>query len=815
MSVKSGSSSSHLARIRWAPRHVPRARRLQTAAVCIWALLIPLCLSAFFFCCSLPMLWPFLIPYLIWALAFDESPAKGGRPKQWFRRWRVWKYFAEYYPARIVKETELPADRPYLFGYHPHGIIGMGAFATFATDGTGFSQHFPGISPHLLTLTSNFHVPFYRDILLHLGICSVSKRSCANILKRGAGEAICIVIGGAAESLSAHPGTADLTLKRRLGFVKIALQHGADLVPVFSFGENDIYEQLSNEKGTTVHKLQTKFQSVFGFTLPLFHGRGLLNYNFGLMPYRRPIVCVVGRPIHVTKTADPSRAQVEATQKLYIEELMRDVMSTPTDTHAVLPSTHDNDSNVNNPAIGREAAAAATNEIEQPANFNASSKKSPTELLNSGEDTREISDGNDNNNTPNTTMVDKVTEKIRGQSMADSAPPATEIHQPHSSGHPSHSGSEGDSSDKETSRKRKLSSRSSVATETAARQHLKRPKESDVPEKEEDSEDIATVAPAPTSPKAGQVFGFGAFASNRSPFISTQSSASSTPAPAPEPQNRSASRTPEEVTKNEVTESKLPEKLTDDRSPPTFERPFGGGFAAFASGSPFQSSKPPPSINPTSPPRESLAGPVRRSKSPVGKHQAFGQYSIGVSRFGSHTARKPTQDDTNHISGDGEEKGVPGHTEFDDILKAKGVPGVETDDLMTKIEMQQVQYNTGEEEDFTVFQTRAKLYTQDEQFAYKERGTGLLKLNVRRSDGEGARIVMRAEGVLRLLLNMALYPGLICELGPDPKFVKVAEITPNERKLHAIKVGSAKLAQELYDHLTENTPTKSAASGAQ
>lgn len=48
---------------------------------------------------------------------------------------------------------------------------------------------------------------------------------------------------------------------------------------------------------------------------------------------------------------------------------------------------------------------------------------------------------------------------------------------------------------------------------------------------------------------------------------------------------------------------------------------------------------------------------------------------------------------------------------------------------------------------------------------------------------------MRAEGVLRLLLNMALYPGLICELGPDPKFVKVAEITSSERKLHAIKVG--------------------------
>ncbi len=90
----------------------------------------------------------------------------------------------------------------------------------------------------------------------------------------GAGQSITIVVGGAAESLSAHPGTAgpslllvillyiynfspDLTLRKRLGFIKVAIQHGsvlgmerfrsidlpisrADLVPVFAFGENDV-----------------------------------------------------------------------------------------------------------------------------------------------------------------------------------------------------------------------------------------------------------------------------------------------------------------------------------------------------------------------------------------------------------------------------------------------------------------------------------------------------------------------------------------------------------------------------------------------
>ena len=75
--------------------------------------------------------------------------------------------------------------------------------------------------------------------MLH-GVASVSKGSCHNILSQGPGNAITIVVGGAAESLSAHPGTADLTLKKRFGFIKMAIRAGADLVPVFSFGENDV-----------------------------------------------------------------------------------------------------------------------------------------------------------------------------------------------------------------------------------------------------------------------------------------------------------------------------------------------------------------------------------------------------------------------------------------------------------------------------------------------------------------------------------------------------------------------------------------------
>ncbi|GBE86680.1 Diacylglycerol O-acyltransferase 2B [Sparassis crispa] len=309
--------------IDFVPAKIPRKRRFQTLAVAIWSTSIVWCTFVFLILLSYPPLWPFLVAYLIWAFYVDRSPENGGRMSPRFRSSCFWQYFADYYPASMLKTCDLPADRPYVFGYHPHGIIGMGAICTFATESTGFSESFPGISPHLLTLETNFRVPFYREIMLAMGVCSVSKRSCVNILKGGAGQAITIVVGGAAESLSARPGTADLTLRKRLGFIKVAIQQGADLVPAFSFGENDIYQQMANEKGTTVYELQKKFQNVFGFTLPLFHGRGMLNYNLGLMPYRRRIVVVVGRPIHVEKCDKPTVEEITHVQTQYIEELMR------------------------------------------------------------------------------------------------------------------------------------------------------------------------------------------------------------------------------------------------------------------------------------------------------------------------------------------------------------------------------------------------------------------------------------------------------------------------------------------------------------
>lgn len=254
----------------------------------------------------------------------------------------------------------------YIFGYHPHGVISMGAMGTFATnalrnqpykppakflkpffhDPSKGEELFPGIGYVFpLTLTTQFTMPIYRDYLLSLGLTSASAKNIKSIINNG-DNSVCLVIGGAQESLlndmvgdNQRVGVGyrgpdpekdedknerrqiKLVLNKRKGFVKLAIELGnVSLVPTFAFGEADIYRLAKPKEGSFLYSFQLWLKKMTLFTLPFFSARGVFIYDFGFLPFRTPINVCTGRPVYVPaglvlqNQEDPSDAATKEEQ---------------------------------------------------------------------------------------------------------------------------------------------------------------------------------------------------------------------------------------------------------------------------------------------------------------------------------------------------------------------------------------------------------------------------------------------------------------------------------------------------------------------
>ncbi|XP_069502672.1 2-acylglycerol O-acyltransferase 2-like [Ambystoma mexicanum] len=314
-------------KIQFAPLHLPLSRRLQTAAVLKWIFsflaLAQCCLTAFVLL-LLSDYWYLAVLYGAWLYLDRDTPASGGRRSPWIRNWRLWDHFRDYFPITLVKTTDLDPKHNYIFGFHPHGILVAGAFGNFCTEATGFSQLFPGLTSHLLMLPFWFKIPFFRDYIMGGSLVSSDKSSAAHLLsQKNGGQVAVIAVGGPPESLDARPGALTLQILGRKGFIKMALVHGAHLVPVFSFGENELFNQVENPRGSLIRAVQESLQKKMGVALPLFHARGVFQYSFGLLPFRNPIHTVVGEPIAVEKNSNPSRESVDQLHKIYLEKLVQ------------------------------------------------------------------------------------------------------------------------------------------------------------------------------------------------------------------------------------------------------------------------------------------------------------------------------------------------------------------------------------------------------------------------------------------------------------------------------------------------------------
>eukprot|EP01064_Diplonema_japonicum_P023260 TRINITY_DN336_c0_g2_i1.p1 TRINITY_DN336_c0_g2~~TRINITY_DN336_c0_g2_i1.p1 ORF type:complete len:476 (+),score=63.19 TRINITY_DN336_c0_g2_i1:38-1429(+) len=316
--------------------NIPASRRWQTLCVmCVnFFTGLPVFLALYVMMYFIPMLWPVLCMYNLWMLWDIYHSGTPRSHKKWFRNSRFWKVFAFYFPIRLRVENptlfkkldESGNAKNYLFVLHPHGVHSFGAFINFATNANGLDDIFTQLTMYVQTLGVQFKLPLWRE-LVRIGACGdASRGTLRKVLTGKPGDSALLVVGGAEEALDASPGTFDLIIKKRKGFVRIALQTGSCLVPAFSYGENDVYKTFCRDPETR-SKLKW-IQHKLGFAIPLFMGRGIFNYHFGLLPHRRQITTVIGDPIHVEKwegefnVKDPAlMARVDEVHEEYMKQL--------------------------------------------------------------------------------------------------------------------------------------------------------------------------------------------------------------------------------------------------------------------------------------------------------------------------------------------------------------------------------------------------------------------------------------------------------------------------------------------------------------
>jgi 1-acyl-sn-glycerol-3-phosphate acyltransferase len=217
----------------------------------------------------------------------------------WILRWisekttTVSKTLEENIQKTFVIKGDVPKD-PVLYVAHPHGLFSMAPFLHWAVRITNWP---PDQTICIAVHSIFFKIPIVCELMEAYGAIEATEEAIRAKLTEGV--SVAVLTGGIREIHETHPGKMKLVLRPRKGVFRISQDLQIPIVPVLTFGENELFPPMQS---AWMQRAQKYLRSWFGIALPFPTLASIKNW-FRLLqaPLEPQVITWIGRPIHPDK----------------------------------------------------------------------------------------------------------------------------------------------------------------------------------------------------------------------------------------------------------------------------------------------------------------------------------------------------------------------------------------------------------------------------------------------------------------------------------------------------------------------------------
>jgi 1-acyl-sn-glycerol-3-phosphate acyltransferase len=194
-----------------------------------------------------------------------------------------------------------------LYIAHPHGLFSMAPFLHWAVRLTEWPENQTiCIAVHSIF----FRVPIVCELMEMYGAIEATEEAIRAKLTEGI--SVVVLTGGIRELHETLPGKMKLVLRSRTGVFRIAKDLQVPIVPVLTFGENELFPPIQS---AWMQRVQKYLRSWFGIAVPFPTFASLKNW-FSLLqaPLEPQVVTYLGQPILPEK-----KSVTDFQQEIFVE----------------------------------------------------------------------------------------------------------------------------------------------------------------------------------------------------------------------------------------------------------------------------------------------------------------------------------------------------------------------------------------------------------------------------------------------------------------------------------------------------------------